>query len=131
MFLLDLVTHVGVAIEAKGASKNRTREARARLAFQKDIDRFLRGLREHQWKLPAYMTQQAFDLLEAMKNQLAPPPRRKRTVGYPTLQDFACSILVRYRIADDPALILEFAELTGLDCDARTAQRYLKEARKA
>jgi hypothetical protein len=125
-FLVDLFQHY---VMATGAEPNKDRKDKRRIALRKDIDGLVRRLWNAPWLALDRQQILILELQEASKELKKPLPRQKRSVGYPELERFAQRFFGRHKITRDANLLLEFARWTGIECDERTAQRYLEDAK--
>jgi hypothetical protein len=125
-FVVNLITQYGAALGARERIKQ-PNQSRGRKRLQKNIDDLADKLASASaWLAPITLQALTFDLRAASAELKEAPAPKKRSVGYPELRYFVRRFLHPYRIADDATLLLEFADWAEIDCDERTAQRYIE-----
>jgi hypothetical protein len=106
-----------------------TRTDRRRTSLHKLLERLEGGLNDGTLRLRNMAREDTLEeLLAEAKELLA--RRQPKSVGYPWLKQLARELCEQTGGAD-PKLLLQVAAVCELDCDERTAQRYVAEAKKA
>jgi hypothetical protein len=128
-FVGNLNSSVLVTVLTNGAKESRGREDKKRHAVLNDIETLMQRLFTGTAALKPDTLGLLLRILDVARYELRMSQARKKPVKHPTLQNFAQTFLQPYSIAD-PELLMEFADATGLVCDIRTAQRYIRAKRK-